>query len=73
MTFLVHSYFFSSFFPTSVFKWHAIFMYFIYFIEERDVRKENLYYIIWYLNRKNCEVETIFIVRLLLQRGMTTS
>ena len=72
MTFLVHSYFFS-FFSASVFKWHAIFMYSIYYIVESNVRKENLYYIIWYLNRNNCVVETIFIVRLLLHRGMTTS
>ena len=36
-------------------------------------QSENLCYIIWYLERNNCVVKTLFIVCLLLQRGMTTS
>ena len=64
---------FCSFFSASVWKWHAPFMYSIYGIQESDVSQENIYYIIWYLKRNNCVLKNIFIVYLLLQRGLKTS
>ena len=56
----------------SSWKWRDLFMYNIYVIEESDVRKENLCYIIWCLNRNNCIVNSFYRVLIIL-RGITTS
>ena len=63
---------FIHFYSASSCKWNAIFVYSIYGIEESDVSGENLYYIIWYLKRKKCIVKNLFIMCLLLQRGINT-
>ena len=63
---------FYSFVSYYLWKWHVIFMHYIYGIEESGVSWENLCYIIWYLKRNNCIVKTLFIACLLLQGRMTT-
>ena len=61
MTFSWIYYFFRFGFSSSR-KWHDIFMYSIYVIEESDVSQENRYNFIWYLKRDNYAVKTLFIV-----------
>ena len=64
---------FIQFVSASIFKWHFLFMYYIYGIKESNASQENLRYIIWYLKRNNCVCETLFILGLLFQRIITTS
>ena len=73
------NWFFMKIFPfincvsTSIWKWHAIVVYSIYGIYESNASRENLCYIIWYINRNNCVVKNILIICLLLKMLMTTS
>ena len=61
-------------FPASIWKWHALVMYYIYGIEEIEVSGENLCSIICYIcKEKQIHCENIFIVCLLLHRGISTS
>ena len=59
---------FIHFVSASIWKWHAIFTYSIYGIEEIDVSWEKLCYIIWYLKRNNCVVKNIFIPQTEVQK-----
>ena len=68
MTLLIFIHFVSD----SIWKWHALLMYPIYSIEESDVSRENICYIIRYVKENNLVMKNIFIVCLLLQRRMTT-
>ena len=58
----------------SIWKWHALVMYFIYGIEESGVSRENLCYNIWYVFKdKQLRCENDFYHVFITVRGMTLS
>ena len=54
-------------------KGNALIVYFIFAIEVSDSSQENLCYIIWYVKRNNCVLNTVFILCLLMSRGLIMS
>ena len=63
---------FIHFLLSSIWKWHALVMYSIYFIEASDASQENLCYIIWYLKIKTM-LQKLFYHVLIIVKGMTMS